>query len=247
MDSLSRGAYIELGISIPTVPLTRWAVHQRAAARGREERLEHLGIHSPYLTELESLIEKVREQQSILGREKSMPPAEIVEAQRIREEAFATWQEAKHIVKVEFGSTPEMPVKFRLGVRTELLIAHLTKELDCVVSLMGEHTSSLGWRGVRETFQKLGVALIAALASAQSKVDAVCNTLSPALAEQCVRKGRLYDLTRKLVRIGRLAFRHEPEQADAFNYAVLRRELRGRSDIPIRPDRVAGRWSHYSN
>jgi hypothetical protein len=204
-------------------------------------RLERRGIHPPYLKEIQTLIGTILETQSALGGEKGMPPAEVVDAQRIREEAFAYWQEAKQIVKVEFGSNPDMLVKFRLGVRTGRLIANLTRELDCIVSLLGEHSAQLGWLGVTETFQRVGVVLIGKLKEAQAKLDSVCNALPPVPAEQCCRKGRLYDLTRKLVRVGQLEFLHEPEQAAAFNYSVLRRELRAGSEVRVKAVKAAVR------
>jgi hypothetical protein len=241
MGQLTRRECIELGVSVPTGPLTAWAIDQLAAAGGREKRLEHRGIHSPYLEEIQALIGTITEAQPAQGRENAMPPAEVIDAQRIREEAFAYWQEAKQIVKVEFGSNPDMLVKFRLGVRTGRLIANLTRELDCIVSLLGEHSAQLGWLGVTETFQRVGGVLIGKLKEAQAKLDAVCRALPPVLAEQCFRKGRLYDLTRKLVRIGQLEFLHEPELAAAFNYSVLRRELRAGSEVRAKPLRAATR------
>jgi hypothetical protein len=168
-----------------------------------------------------------------------MPPPEVAQAQRIREEAFAYWQEAKQIVKVEFGSNPDIQAKFHLGVRSGRLIAHLTRELDCIVSLLGEHSAQLGWLGMTETFQRVGVVLIGNLRAAQAKLDSACKGLPAVLAELCFRKGCLYDLTRKLVRIGRLEFLHEPEQASAFNYAVLRWELRAGSEVRMKPAKTA--------
>jgi len=235
MSRLTREECIELGVSIPGVPLTCWAADQLAATWGREARLEHRGIHPPYLMEIETLIKSIAEAQSGLGLEHATPPAEVVDAQRIREEALAYWREAKQIVKVEFGSNPDMLVKFRLGARTGRLIANLTRELDCIVSLLGVHSAQLGWLGVTETFQRLGEVLIGKLKVAQAKLDAVCRALTLPVAEQCHRKGRLYDLTRKLVRIGQLEFIHEPEQAAAFNYSVLRRELRAGSEVRVKP------------
>ena len=241
MSGLSREEYIELGISIPTIPLTSWAADQLAAAGGRESRLERRGIHPPYLMEIETLLETIAAAQLKLGREHLNPPAEVVQAQRIREEAFAYWQEAKQIVKVEFGTNPDMLVKFRLGARTGRLIANLTRELDCIVSLLGVHSAQLGWLGVTETFRRVGEVLIGKLKEAQAKLDSVCGALTLPLAEQCHRKGRLYDLTRKLVRIGQLEFLHEPEQAPAFNYSVLRRELRAGSEVRVKPARTSVR------
>jgi hypothetical protein len=190
---------------------------------------------------MQILIRTASDTHATLAPDKRLPPAEVVDAQRIREEAFAYWQEAKQIVKVEFGSNPDMLVKFRLGVRTGRLIANLTRELDCIVSLLGTHSAQLGWLGVTETFQRVGEVLIGRLKGAQVKLDAVCKALPLPLAEHCFQKGRLYDLTRKLVRIGRLEFLREPEQAAAFNYSVLRRELRSGSEVRVKLARTAAR------
>lgn len=231
MSRLSRGEYIELGVSLPTAPLARWAADQLAAARGREGRLERRGIHSPYLEEIETLIGTITDGESTRGCEEAMSPAEVVDARRIREEAFAFWQAAKRIVNVEFGSKTDMLTKFRLGVRTAQMIAGLKRELDCIVSLLGRHSDLLGWLGVTETFQRVGEVLIGKLGEAQAKLDSACRALSPAFAEQCCRKGRLCDMTRTLVRIGQWEFFQEPEQAAAFSDFVPRAgsEVRVRS------------------
>jgi hypothetical protein len=241
MSTLSREECIELGVSIPNAPLIDWAEGQLAAARAREARLEHRGIHAPYLKEIQTLVKTITAAQAGLARTSAVPPAEVVDAQRIREEAFAYWQEAKQIVKVEFGSNPDMLVKFRLGVRTGRLIANLTRELDCIVSLLGAHSEQLGWLGVTDTFRKVGEVLIGRLKEAQSKLDSACKALPPAVAELCFLKGRLYDLTRKLVRVGQLEFLREPEQAAAFNYSVLRRELRAGSEVRLKSVKSAVR------
>jgi hypothetical protein len=219
--------------------LIRWAADQLAAANGREARLKHRGIHASYLQELQVLIETIRTSQHTFALGAGMPPPEVAQAQRIREEAYGYWQEAKQIVKVEFGSNPDMQAKFHPGVRSGRLIANLTKELHCIVSLLGEHSAQLGWLGVTETFQRVGVALIANRRTAQAKLESACKGLPAVHAEYCLRKGRLYDLTRKLVRIGRLEFMHEPEQASAFNYAVLRWELRAGSEVRMKSAKPA--------
>lgn len=241
MSLLTREECIELGVSVPTDSLTGWAADQLAAASGREERLERRGIHSPYLEEIQALIGEVIETQSTLGRRKAIPPAGVADVQRICEEAFADWQQAKHIVNVEFGSPPEMLVKCRRGVRISRLIAHLTRELDCIVSLLGGHAARLGRLGVKETLKRLGGVLIGNLQEAQTKLDAVCSALPPVLAEQCCRKGRLYELTRKLVRIGQLEFLDEPDQAAGFNNFVPGLERGTGSESRARPVKVAVR------
>jgi len=231
MSQLSREECIELGLSVPTAPLIGWATEQLAVAKGRDARLEHRGITAPFLKEIKLLIGAVAELQNTLVKEKASLPLELANVQRIREEAYAYWQEAKQILKIEFGTHPEIQVRSRLGVRTGRLLANLIREMECVVAVLREHSMQLSWLGADEAFVNAGGELVGKLKEAQSKQDAASRALSPALAEQCVEKGKLYDLTRKLVRIGQLEYLHEPEQAAAFNYTLLRKELRAGSEV----------------
>jgi hypothetical protein len=160
-----------------------------------------------------------------------MLPPEAAQAQGIREEALAYWLEAKQIVKIEFGTCPEIQVRCRLGVRTGRLLANLCRELECVVAVLREHSSQLSWLGVDEAFINTGVVLIGKLKEAQMRLLLAFQAMSPALSDLCCEKGKLYDLARKLVRIGQLEYLHEPEQAAAFNYSLLRRELRAGSEV----------------
>lgn len=241
MSQLSREECIELGLSVPTGPLIAWSTEQLAVAKGRQERLENRGITAPYLKELKTLLGTVSQLQNTLGKEKALLPTEVAQAQAIREEAFAYWQEAKQVIKIEFGNCPEVQIKSRLGVRTGRLLANLCREMECIVSVLKECASQLSWLGVDEAFINAGEGLIGKLKETQSKLYTTCQVLSPALAEQCCEKGKLYDLTRKLVRIGQLEFLHEPEQAAAFNYALLRRELRVGSEVRLKTSKVAVR------
>jgi hypothetical protein len=231
MSQLSREDCIELGLSVPTGPLIGWSTEQLAVAKGREGRLERRGVTAPFLNEIKMLIGMVAELRSTLVKEKASLPLELAKVQQIREEAYAYWQEAKQIVKIEFGTSPEIQVRCRMGVRTGRLLANLTREMECIVAVLREHSTQLSWLGADEAFVNAGGELIGKLKDAQAKQEAASKALSPALAEQCVEKGKLYDLTRKLVRIGQLEYLHEPEQAAAFNYTLLRKELRAGSEV----------------
>ena len=241
MSHLSREEFIELGLSVPAVPLIVWATAQLSAAKARQRRLEGRGVTAPFVKAIKLLVGRVAELETTLGKEKASPPSEVVQSQRIREEASAYCQEAKQIMKVEFGTCPEIQVQSRLGVRTGRLLANLCREMECVVAVLREHSSQLNWLGVDEDFINAGQALIGRLAEAQAKLDSACRAMSPALAEQSCEKGRLYDLTRKLVRIGQLEFLHEPEQAAAFNYALLRIELRAGSEVRAKTAKAVAR------
>ena len=127
--SLSREECIELGLSVPTVPLIGWANELLVVAKGRAQRLEGRGVTAPFLKEIKTLIATVAELQNTLAKEKASLPPEVAQSQRIREEACAYWQEARQIVKIEFGSCPDMQVRSRLGVRTGRLLSNLCREI----------------------------------------------------------------------------------------------------------------------
>jgi len=231
MSQLSREECIELGLSVPTAPLIGWATEQLAVAKGRGDRLECRGITAPFLNEVKMLVGAVSELQGTRSKEKMALPPEVAQAQRVREEAYAYWLEAKQIVKIEFGTCPEIQVRCRLGVRTGRLLANLCRELECIVAVLREHSSQLNWLGADAAFINAGEVLIGKLKDAQTKLVLASQALSPTLADLCCEKGKLYDLTRKLVRIGQLEYLHEPEQAAAFNYSLLRKELRAGSEV----------------
>jgi len=231
MSQLSREECIELGLSVPGIPLVIWATDQLSAAKGRQERLEGRGVTPAFLQEAKTLIRMVVELENTLGKEKTLLSSEVAPFQRLREEASAYCQEAKQIVKIEFGTCPEIQVRGRLGVRTGRLLSNLCREIECVVAVLREQLPQLSWLGVDEAFIKAGDVLVGKLKEAQAKLDRACKALPTNLAEQCCLKGQLYDLCRKLVRIGQLEYLHEPEQAAAFNYSLLRKDLRTGSEV----------------
>jgi hypothetical protein len=238
---LSREDFVELGLSIPTRPLIGWVTGQLAAVQGREKRLEGRGVTASFLTEVKTLVGAVaRLQIALEDSEESLPP-EVARAQRIREEAFTYWQEAQQILKVEFGAFPEIQVQGRLGVRTGRLLATLCREMECAVAMLRLHSTQLSWLAANDAFLRSGDGLIGELKEAKAGLDSARRLLSPVLLEQCCEKGKLYDLTRKLVRIGRLAFLHEPEQAAAFNYTLLREELRAHPAVRTRTPKAIAR------
>jgi hypothetical protein len=241
MSQLSREECIELGLSVPAVPLVVWATEQLSAAKARQARLEDRGITAPFLKEVKILVGRVTDLEATLGNKKTPLPPEVDQSQQIREEASAYCQEAKQIVKIEFGTCPEIQARGRLGIRTGRLLANLCREIECVVAVLREQLPQLSWLGVDEAFINAGDELIGKLKEAQAKLDRACKALSPNLAEQCCRKGELYDLCRKLVRIGQLEYLHEPEQAAAFNYTLLRKELRAGSEVRAKTTKAVAR------
>jgi hypothetical protein len=241
MDQLSREDCIELGLSVPTIPLVAWAHEQLSVAKGRQERLGGRGVTEPFLKEIKNLIGRIGELEKALGREHSRLSEEAAFSQGLREEASAYLQEVHQLFKIEFGTRPDIQVRSRPGVRTGRLLANLRREMEYVVGALREHSPQLAWLGVDEDFINAGEMLIGALKEAQEELHSACTGLSPALAEQCCEKGKLYDLCRKLVRIGKLEFIQEPEQAAAFNYAQLRRDLRPASEIRGKTAKAVGR------
>jgi hypothetical protein len=234
MTQLTREASIELGASVATGPLVTWATEQLSAARNHEGRLQHRGIHAGFLDEMRRLIDQVSDGPGTYGRDHRTTPPEVTQAQRVREEAFAFWQELKQIVKIEFGTRPEIQARFHLGVRTGRLIGNLVRELEADLSLLRHYAAELSWLGVDESFFRRGEVLMGRLRDAKNNLDNATRSMQPNVTEQTAKKGQLYDLTRKLVRCGQLEFIHEPELGSSFNYSALRKDVRGGSEIRLR-------------
>jgi len=231
MSRLSRDEFIELGASLPATALVEWASGQLAATKGREPRLQTRGVNGATLAAIQDLAAMVEKRGRELGQPQELPPQAVARAQRIREEALAFWREAKRIATVEFGTQPDLLAKFRTGVQTGLLIANLTRELESVLSLLREHSARLAGLGGTPAFIARGEVLVGRLKEAKADLDTACRALPGPALQQYHDKGLLYDETRRLVRIGRLEFSHDPEQASKFNFSGVRRD-RGVSTRP---------------
>jgi hypothetical protein len=231
MSPLLREDFVELGLSVPTDYLTKWASDQVAATKGRESRLELRGIGAEYLAELRELISVVARQQKELGESHEFPPQAVALAERIRVEALSYWREAKRLAQAAFASEPDVLAKFRTGVQTGLLILNLVRELESTVSLLREHSSQLSRLGASEAFIARGEFLVKRLKEVKVHLDSACRELPETAARQYHDKGVLYDRTRLLVRIGRLEFLLDPTQSAEFNFTLVRRD-RGTSSRP---------------
>jgi hypothetical protein len=241
MSPIIREEFVELGLSIPTDFLTKWATEQVAASQGRESRLELRGVSAGYLSELRNLIEVVGKGHKGLGDEQELPPAAGALAERIRVEALGYWREAKRMAHVAFATDPDTLAKFRTGVQTGLLIMNLVRELESMIALLREHASGMARFGLSDAFIDRGVALVARLRTVKTDMDAACRELPPAAVQQFHDKGLLYDRTRMLVRVGRLEFHLDPRESSQFNFTLVRRD-RGVSTSPrARKSRMAGR------
>lgn len=215
MNPLSREDLIELGASLPTDLLVDWATRQHSATKGKEARLESRGVNAANLAGLKDLI-------GTIGQRPEETQELALQARRIFEEASGYRREAKHIARAGFGTCPDMLAKFRTGVQTGLLLANMSRELESMVALLREHSSQLAELGATEAFIGRGARLIEKLKEAKAGLDAACRALPAPVAQRNHDKGLLFDLTRRLVRIGRLEFFLEPEQAAAFSFTGAR-------------------------
>jgi len=231
MSILSREDCIELGLSTPTSVLIEWVGKQVSATKGRESRLKIRGVSDVTLADIRDLTVVIEGRHRELGDSHPLPPEPAALAERIRADAIGYWREAKRLVVVAFAAQPDVLAKFRTGVQTGLLIRNLVKELELMIPQLREHAAPLGVLGVGEAFMTRGELLVARLKEAKSRLDAACNELPPTVAQFCHDKGLLYHLTRNLVRVGRLEFTLEPEQAAHFNFSLVRRD-RGVSSRP---------------
>jgi hypothetical protein len=224
MSVLSREDLIELGVSTPTSHLMEWATSQLLATKGRESRLAMRGVTTSNLSDIRDLTVLVGDRQRELGDAYALPPEQAAMAERIRAEADGYWRQAKQVAVVAFATQPDLLAKFRTGVRTGLLISNLVAELSLMNPLLREHSAQFALLGVGDAFATRGELLVARLEQAKSRLDEACKELPPKVVQLCYDKGLLYDLTRKLVRVGRLEFMLEPEQASHFNFILVRRD-----------------------
>lgn len=231
MTPLIREDLIELGVSVPTEVLTGWASDQVEATKGRESRLELRGVNAATLSGIRDLIDVVRRGHQEQSEGRDLPPQAAALAERIRLDSMRYWNEAKRMVKIAFAGQPDILAKFRTGVLTGRLILNLAKELESLVVLLREHEPQLKVLGLNESFITRGEVLAGRLREVKGQLDEACRGLAPTAAQQCRDKGLLYDLTRRLVRIGRLEFALEPEPVSAFNFT----RVRGDKGVSMRP------------
>lgn len=241
MDKLSWEELIELGLSVPTRRLIEWSREQYALAASKKERLLRRGVTPLFLAEVGVLVDSVQKHHSQMGGEAEKPAPDLQAIERIRRDAVSYWEEVKQIAKIEFGTDPEALARFRIGVRTGPSIGRLSAEIERQVSLLREYSKELNWLGVNVELVQKGEALVSMLREALGKVHSACRTLPSPVLELCEEKGRLYTLTRKLVRIGRLEFMREPELAAAFNYDTLRMDRPVYSPARAKPERASAR------
>lgn len=224
MGTLSREEFIELGVAIPTALVTEWATGRLAAAKGRESRLELRGLTAASFSGRRDLIDRIERRQRELGESQALPPEAAAMAERTRAEAVGYWRKAKRLASTAFATQPDVLAEFRVGVKTGLLILNLVRELESTVALLRVHAAAFAALGAGEDFITRGDHLIARLKEAKATLDAACRELSAPALEQCYDKGVLYDLTRTLVRIGRLEFALEAGVAKEFNFDLVRRD-----------------------
>lgn len=222
MNPQTRDELIELGAGQPPSPLIAWAWELLAATKTTESRLQTRGVTGAQLAGLRDLVGIVEKRQQELGDACVLPPQAVALAQRIREEAAGYWREVRQIVRAEFSTQPDLLARFRTGVRTGLLLGNLTRELEAALPLLREHASALAPLGATPAFIERGELLVARLKEAKRQLDDACRALPSNVIEHCYHKGLLYDLCRKLVRVGRLAFMLDPQQASAFNFTGVR-------------------------
>lgn len=241
MSPLTRDEFIELGISVRTDRLIKWARRQLSAAGEGQARLKSRGVDAAYLARIEDLIGTIENAPKNGGEGQDLPPEAAALAELVRDEAAAFWREAKLIAKAEFGTSPDDMAKFRTGVQTGRLLPNLTKELESILAMLREHTSRLARLGGTEGFIENGERLVKRLKEVKASLDTVCRALPPSSAQRCHDKGLLYDLTRTLVRTAQLAFMHDPAQQAPFNFTGVGRKSGVSTQPRPREEGIGGR------
>lgn len=233
---LSRDEFVLLGMTLPADRLLPWAGEQAALARQNSGRLQRRGINPAFLEEIETRTASVRDLAKRAGGD---PTVDVRAVTHLAAEALSYWYEVRQIATVEFGTDPDDLARFRPGVRVGSSLRLIAGELDRTVPLLREYIGRLGWLGVDDAFIQRGADLAARVREGEGRAEALRQALSPEATDLDRSKGLLYELVRKLVRIGRLEFRTEPEKAARFNYDTLRRAAPRKPAARARPAKAA--------
>ncbi len=220
---MTRVQMIALGETIPSATLTEWSKAIHGLAVKYLARLSKRGATPGFLGEIEKLNVEVPKLETTQEVGKKDLSASTDDVERDRDDAYDLWREARESAKVEFGTEPDALARFRTGVHVGGSAPLLVSEIRFLVPVLRATLAQLGWLGLNEEFVKRGEALADKLEASNTIQEVTRKGLPPKTAELYLNRGRLYDLTRKLVRIGRLEFRKEPEMAKLFNYEIVRR------------------------
>ncbi len=222
---LSREETMVLGGKIASQTLTEWsgAMHAIAAKKENAPRLTKRGVAPAFLEEILKLTTSVPKLETTQEVGKKDGPVSTESVERIMDDGFDWRREVLESVKVEFGTDPDRMARFRTGVHVGGSTSLLVREIRFLVPVLRDYAAQLAWLGLNAAFLERGTMLADAIEAANTEQEATVKALPPKTAELYLAKGQLYDLTRKLVRLGRLEFRKEPELARQFTYEIVRR------------------------
>lgn len=214
---------IESGRAVPTGALVEWAAAQLSVAKRYPERLESRGVNGPFFHEVAATIEQVQRLQDQQGRAFGVAAGRATpEVNALIDQAVDFWREVRLIAKIEFSRAPDVLIRFRPGVKAGESLRRLSDEIEHALPLLRLYRPQLSWLGVTDAFIARGESLLGRLRQEDARQRADVERLPAPEAELEFQKGRLLDLTRKLVRIGRLEFRNEPRIVGCFSYDIVR-------------------------
>lgn len=220
--AIARNEAIANGHRFRSELLITWAKQLAKSARKDLKFLSTRGVKEEMLREFERLTKTVEELEIKQEREKKVSKSATVATYEAFEEAHRWWREGKQMIKIEFGDYPDRTAEFRTGTRVGYSLPKLIREAEFMLDAFKRYSENFEWLGGKD-FVNRGNELLAKLKDADTEQESTIKQLPKETAELYFNKGELYQLGRKIVRLGRLVFINEPRKASPYNYEILRR------------------------
>lgn len=213
---------VDIGSQFALDRLIDWATGVHGVCNRNHARLAQRGVTAEFLADIERRIRELRDAHHEATRGKRVEVETVTPDQARHDQLLDWWFQVKQMVKIEFDGNPDAQSAFRTGVRVSRSIPKLLAEVERLLPLLEAHRAQLRWLGATDEFIAEGRELLGMLRSAYERTLAERATDHSGRNRLNILKAKLYLLVKKLVRIGRLEFRNEPETAEQFNYDLLR-------------------------
>jgi hypothetical protein len=219
---LSRQEAIVVGRKLNSELLQTWARQLAKAARKDFAAISRRGLTQPMLQQFETLAETVARLETAQEAQKKLGQLATSASYQALEKGLDWWREGRQMAKIEFSNDQDRMAQFRTGVRVGMSLPKLVREIEFFMEAFTWYSANLAWLGGKEFIER-GKQVLNRLKEADAQQETEIKALPKDIVELYFQRGELYDLGRKIVRLGRLAWLKEPEKAGAYSFELLRR------------------------